>query len=307
MSEIDAALVRELREKTGIGMMECKAALIESNGNIDSAIQYLRKKGLASAEKKASRTATEGLVGIYLDEKKASMVEINSETDFVSRNQQFQEFVENIAKITCEKALNSEDLLESNYPGSDKTIKDELNALVLSIGENIAIRRSITLSSNKGLFFSYIHNAVRDSLGKIGVLLEIESTCDRNKIEPFAKQIAMHIAAMNPMAVSSSEVDESVLAREKEIYQEQVRASGKPAEMIDKIVDGKLKKFFSEVVLTEQKFVVDDQKKVSEAIAEKEKEFNEKIFIKSFKRFLLGEGLEKKQEDFSAEVSKITK
>ena len=307
MSEVSASLVRELREKTGIGMMECKTALIESNGDIESAIKYLRKKGLTAAAKKASRTATEGLIGVHLDKKKASMVEINSETDFVSRNKEFQEFVHNISKLVCEKQLNLEKLLAEKYPGSTKTTKDQLSELVLSIGENITIRRSVTLSSKTGFFFSYIHNAVRGSLGKIGVLLEIESACDRNKIESFGKQIAMHIAAMSPIAVSSSEVDESVLAREKEIYQEQVRASGKPEEIINRIVDGKLKKFFSEVVLMEQKFVVDDQKKVSEIIAEKEKEFNGKIFIKSFKRFLLGEGLEKKQEDFSTEVSKIMK
>jgi len=307
MNAINASLVRELREKTGIGMMECKVALVESNGNIESAIKYLRKKGLAVAEKKASRSATEGLIGVYLDEKRASMVEINSETDFVSRNAEFQEFVRNISKLVCKKQLNLKKLLVAKYPGSTKTIKDQLTSIVLSIGENIIIRRSIALETGKGFFSSYVHNPVSESLGKIGVLLEIETGHDSSEVRLLGKQVAMHIAAMNPISITSSELDKETINREKEIYKDQIKDSGKPETMVDKIVDGKLKKFFGKVVLMDQAFVVDDQNKVSDIIAEKEKELGGKVLIKSFKRFLLGEGLEKKQEDFSAEVSKIIK
>ena len=307
MSEVSASLVRELREKTGIGMMECKTALIESNGDIESAIKYLRKKGLTAAAKKASRTATEGLIGVHLDKKKASMVEINSETDFVSRNKEFQEFVHNISRLVCEKQLNLEKLLAEKYPGSTKTTKDQLSELVLSIGENITIRRSVALETSKGFFCSYIHNSVSESLGKIGVLLEIEAKNEGSEVQLLAKQIAMHIAAMNPMAITSSELDEEVINREKEIYKGQITDSGKPKTMIDKIVDGKLKKFFSESILMDQCFVIDGKTRVSDIIAKQEQELNGKIAIKSFKRFLLGEGLEKKQEDFSTEVSKIMK
>ncbi len=290
MLEITASLVKELREKTGAGMMECKKALNETSGDLEQAIDFLRKKGLSVAEKKAGRIASQGLVGVKSSEQKGAIVELNSETDFVAKNAEFQSFVARLVDTVM-----SDGNLESD--------KKSLTDLIAKIGENMNLRRTATLSVKNGIVASYIHNMVVPNMGKIGVLVAIESNGDKDKLKTVAKQIAMHIAATAPLALSVEKLDVEKIAHEKTIYAEQARASGKPENIIEKMIEGRIRKFYEEVVLLEQSYIMDPDKKVKDVLAQTSKELGTVVELTDYVRFALGEGIEKKQEDFAAEVN----
>ncbi len=283
MAEITASIVKELREKTGAGMMECKKALTETNGDLNAAIDFLRKKGLSVAEKKAGRVAAQGLVAVKANGNQGAVIEVNSETDFVAKNPEFQAFVS--------KAL------DAVFNGGDlEAEKAELVNLIAKIGENMSIRRFEKLSVNQGAVVSYVHSAVVPNMGKIGVIVALESDKPADELNALGKQIAMHIAANNPLFKEIADVDPNAVAHEKEIFTEQAKASGKPENIIEKMVEGRIKKYYNEVVLVEQPFVMDPDKKVADILGD--------VKIADFVRFGLGEGIEKKEEDFAAEVSK---
>ena len=307
MTKLSASLVKELREKTGSGMMDCKKALTETNGDIDSAIDWLRTKGLSAAAKKSSRTTAEGLVSFYIEDNKAAIIEVNAETDFVSRNDIFQEFVKKVAKLSISTKGNLKDLLK--YKVSDNnTISEELTNLISTIGENMNMRRSDFLEVSKGFVSSYMHSSVAEGLGKIGVLVSIETDNTSSAIKEFGKKLAMHIAASNPRFIDIENVDQQTLDRERQVLSEQALESGKPKDVIDKMVDGRIKKFFDEIVLLEQLFILSDDKfKVKQEISKIEKELSTKITIKNFIRFSLGEGIEKEEKDFASEVAEAVK
>ena len=252
MAEITAAMVKELRETTGAGMLDCKKALVEANGNMEQAVDWLRKKGLASAAKKSSRIAAEGLVAVYVDGNKGAAVEVNSETDFVAKNDIFQSYVEDAAKVALSYNGDVEAMKTSNDATSGKTFGERLTDMIAKIGENMNLRRAKVISVNNGLVCSYVHNVARDSLGKIGVLVALESTADKTKLADLGKHIAMHIAATSPIALNIAGVDASAVEHEKAIFAEQAAASGKPANIIEKMVEGRIRKFYEEVVLEEQ-------------------------------------------------------
>jgi elongation factor Ts len=302
MAEITAALVKELREKTGAGMLDCKKALAETGGEIEPAIDWLRKKGLAAAAKKAGRAASEGLVAVVASGAKGAIVEINSETDFVSRNDQFQAFVRAAAQIALGQGGDLEKTKAAAHP-SGGSVAEALTRLVATIGENMNLRRSTGLAVGKGVVSSYVHNAVAPGLGKIGVIVGLESSGDGEKLAQLGKQIAMHIAAANPQALDIASVDPAALERERAILREQAAASGKPAAVIDKMVEGRLRKFYEEAVLLEQVFVVDGESRVKDVVAKLGKEIGADVKVAGFRRFALGEGVEKKQSDFAAEVA----
>ncbi|AQT47112.1 translation elongation factor Ts [Bartonella choladocola] len=304
---ITAAQVKELRELSGAGMMDCKAALAETNGDMEAAVDWLRKKGIAKADKKAGRTAAEGLVGVASDGKKAVLVEVNSETDFVARNDAFQDIVRNIAKAALGTDGTLEKISVSVYPGSDKTVAETLKDAIGKIGENMTFRRSAELSVDNGVIATYIHNGIGDGLGKIGVLVAIETNGDKEAAEHFGRQVAMHVAATNPLALTAEEVDPAAVEREKAIYSEQANQSGKPANIVEKMVEGRMRKFFEEVVLLSQAFVINPDQTVSQALKEAEKEIGAPAKITGFVRFALGEGIEKAESDFAAEVAAAVK
>ena len=301
MAEITASMVKELRETTGAGMMDCKAALKEADGNMEQAIDWLRTKGLAKAAKKAGRVAAEGLVGIKTNGTTGVVVEVNSETDFVARNDQFQELVTKISETALEKGVD--DLANQNFPGKDMSIEDYVKELVGTIGENMNYRRGAQLSVENGAVAGYIHNATVPGLGKIGVLVALETTGDAAKAEALGKQIAMHIAAINPLSATVEDLDPAVVEREKAVLTEQARESGKPEEIIAKMVEGRIRKFYEEVVLSKQAFVIDPDNTVEKAIKNAEGDVGAPIALKGFKRFELGEGIEKEESDFAAEVA----
>lgn len=301
MVEITAGLVRELREKSGAGMMDCKKALIEANGKIEDAIDWLRKKGLAAAAKKAGRIAAEGLVGVASSGTSAALVEINAETDFVARNEKFQALVHNVADLAAKKSMSLEELKSAQY-NAEHTVDSEITHLIATIGENMNLRRSVRLSVPHGVISSYIHNATAPGLGKIGVLVALESTADATKLNELGKKIAMHIAAASPIALSIEEVDASDLERERSVLVEQARASGRPEEIIQKMVEGRIRKFYEEVVLLEQTFVLDGQTKVSDVVAQASKDLGAPVKLTSYVKYTLGEGIEKTETDFAAEV-----
>ena len=307
MAQITAALVKELRDKTGAGMMDCKKALTENNGDVEAAVDWLRKKGLAAAAKKAGRTAAEGLVAVVADGNRRAVVEVNAETDFVGRNEQFQEFAAQAARIALEKSGGGEELAAADYPGTGRTVAEELTQLIATIGENMALRRSQTLTVNKGVVSAYVHSQTAEGLGKIGVLVGLESEGDVERLNAFGRQLAMHIAAANPVAVDRDGVDASLLDREREVLAEQARASGKPEEIIAKMVEGRLRKFYEEVCLLEQIFVIDGENKVQAAVEALAKELGSPVKVTGFARFQLGEGVEKEESDFAAEVAAATK
>jgi len=296
MAEITAALVKDLRETTGAGMMDCKKALVESGGDIQAAIDWLRKKGLSAAAKKSGRVASEGLVGIALAPGKAAMVEINAETDFVARNEAFQGFVETVAKLALETGDNVEALKAAAYPGTGRNVADELVHLVATIGENMTVRRVAVVDVPGGVAASYIHGALKPGLGKIGVIVGLSGKADE-AIETLGKQIGMHVAATRPDSLTIAEVDSAALEREKAVLSDQARASGKPEAIIEKMVEGRIKKFYEDVVLLEQVWVHDGESKVK-AVVEKAG-----AKITRFVRFHLGEGIEKETTDFAAEVA----
>ncbi len=296
MAEITAALVKDLRETTGAGMMDCKKALVESAGDMQAAIDWLRKKGLSAAAKKSGRVAAEGLIGIALAPGQAAMVEINAETDFVARNEAFQNFVETAARLALETGEDVEALKAAAYPGTGRNVADELVHLVATIGENMNVRRVAVISVPGGVAASYVHGALKPGLGKIGVIVGLEGQANE-AIETLGRQVGMHIAATRPDVLSIAEVDPAALEREKAVLSDQARASGKPEAIIEKMVEGRIKKYYEDVVLLEQIWVHDGESKVKAAIAKSG------AAITRFVRFHLGEGIEKETSDFAAEVA----
>jgi elongation factor Ts len=305
MAEISAALVKELREKTGAGMMDCKKALAETGGALEPAVDWLRKKGLAAAAKKAGRVASEGLIGVSVKETAGAVVEVNAETDFVARNETFQAF----ARAVAEHVLASGgdlDKLKAAKLASGRTVEDELTHLIATIGENMSLRRAGALKVAQGVVSSYVHNQIAPGLGRIGVIVALESAAAAEKIAPFGKQVAMHIAAANPQSLDVAGIYPAALERERNVLADQARASGKPEDIIQKMVEGRLRKFYQEVVLLEQDFVVEPGTSVGKAVQAAGKAAGAAIKITGFLRFALGEGIEKKTTDFAAEVAQLT-
>ena len=303
MANITAALVKELREKTGVGMMDCKNALSENDGDIEAATDWLRAKGLAKAAKKSGRVAAEGLVGVAVEGTRGAVVEVNSETDFVARNEKFQDMVSEIAKLALTVDGDVEKLGASVFPGSSHDVSGYVTEMVSTIGENMALRRAAGVNVEKGVVASYVHNAAAPGLGRIAVLVGLESEGDADKLTAFGKQLAMHVAATGPLALTSEELDADVVAREKAVQMEQARESGKPENIIEKMVEGRMKKFFSDVVLLSQIFVIDGESRVEDAIKAAATDIGAAIKLTAFVRLELGEGVEKKEEDFAAEVA----
>ena len=304
MTEITAALVKELRDKTGVGMMDCKKALVETAGEIEDAVDWLRKKGLAAAAKKGGRIAADGLIGVAVEGRAGAMVEVNSETDFVARNEAFQDFVKTVAALALESgAGTAEDLHGIAYPNSGRNVGEQLSHLISTLGENMILRRVSLCRAESGILASYIHNALAPGLGKIGVLMAIETSAEGAEIETLAKQLAMHVAAADPQSVSSAEIDPDILDRERAILGDQARASGKPDDIVEKMIEGRLRKFYEEICLLDQTFVIDGESRVAQVLDAAAKELGCPIVVKEFARIALGEGIEKKTEDFAAEVA----
>jgi len=295
MAEITAALVKELREVSGAGMMDCKKALAENGGNLDEAVDWLRKKGLAAAAKKAGRVAAEGLVAVVSGDKKGVLLEVNSETDFVARNDQFQGFV----SAAAQQALNAADIevLKNAKLSDGQTVAEKLTHLVATIGENMNLRRMASVSVKDGVVATYMHNATVPNMGKIGVLVGLESTGDKAKLAALGKQIAMHVAAANPSALDIKSVSQAELDRERSVLSEQARASGKPEEIIAKMVEGRLRKYYEDVVLLEQLYVIDGESRVKQVVEKAAKEIGAPITVTGFARMALGEGIAKEQAD----------
>ncbi len=305
MAEITASLVKELREKTGAGMMDCKKALAETGGDIEAAVDWLRKKGIASAEKKAGRAATEGLVGLVVGEGSGAMVEVNAETDFVARNDQFKAFVRTVADLALANEGDIEQVKKSGFPGSDRTVEEELTHLIATIGENMSLRRSVALSVSPGVVASYVHNSLDEGLGKIGVLVALKSTAPADKLNELGRKIAMHVAAADPRSLDIADLDPALVARERDVLVEQARQSGKPDNIIEKMIEGRMRKYYEEVVLLKQIFVMDGESRIEQVIQAAAKELGAPVEITGFARFKLGEGLEKKEEDFAQEVAAV--
>ena len=302
MAEITAATVKELRERTGAGMMDCKKALAETNGDMEAAIDWLRAKGLSAAAKKAGRTAAEGLVGVTVDGTRGAVVEVNSETDFVAKNEIFQDFVRNVAQIALEKGADVDALSAAQYP-SGGTVAEVLTNNIATIGENQSLRRASISEVTEGVIVPYVHNQVAPGLGKIGVLVALESAAPAETLNALGKQIAMHVAAANPLALNADELDPALVERERGVALEKAKESGKPQNIVEKMVEGGLAKFRKDNALLSQLFVMDNKTPVAEVVAQAAKDAGTGIVLKSFTRFQLGEGIEKKQDDFAAEVA----
>lgn len=307
MAEITAALVKELREKSGAGMMDCKKALIENDGDVEAAIDWLRAKGIAKADKKSGRTAAEGLIGINGAGTSAVVVEVNSETDFVARNDAFQDLVRGVASVAIGTDGSVEAISAATYPASGKSVSDTIKDAIAHIGENMTLRRAVKLSVEDGVVATYIHNAASEGLGKLGVLVALKSTGNKDVLAAIGRQVAMHIAATNPLAIRSEEVDAAVAERERNVFIEQSRASGKPDAIIEKMVEGRMRKFFEEVALLSQAFVINPDLTVGDAIKAAEKDAGAPIEVTGMARLLLGEGIEKEESDFAAEVAAVAK
>ena len=293
MAEITAALVKELREKTGAGMMDCKRALSETGGDLEGSIDWLRKKGLSAAAKKAGRVASEGLVGAATRGKVGALVEINSETDFVARNEVFQKFVHTVTEAALGAGDDIDRLKATPFPGSGRNIADELTHMIATIGENMSLRRTRRLEVKNGVVVAYVHTPLAPGLGKIGVLVALESTGDHGKLAAVGKELAMHVAAANPQFLDVASVDKAALERERNVLSEQARASGKPEEVVKKMVEGRLRKYYEEVVLLEQPFVRDPESRVKQVIDAAAKEIGAPVRVTGFVRFALGEGIAK--------------
>jgi elongation factor Ts len=302
MAVITAQMVKNLREKTGAGMMDCKAALTETDGDMEAAVDWLRAKGLSKAAKKADRVAAEGLIGVALGKKAGALVEVNSETDFVARNNEFQSMVKQVAELALNAGGDVKKLGGLKMP-SGKAVTDHITEMVGTIGENMSLRRTAYLKVSDGVVVSYVHNSVAPDLGKIGVLVAVESGGDKGKLTELGRQVAMHIAATSPLALTAEEVDADIVERERAIFTEQARESGKPDNVIEKMVKGRLEKFFKESVLLKQAFVIDTEKSVEQAVADAEKAVGAPLKVTGFARFALGEGIEKQESDFAAEVA----
>ncbi|MEL6435468.1 MAG: translation elongation factor Ts [Pseudomonadota bacterium] len=304
---ISAALVKQLREATGAGMMDCKKALQETNGDVEAAIDWLRAKGIAKAEKKSGRTAAEGLVGVNGAGTEGVVIEVNSETDFVARNDAFQDLVENVSSVALGTDGTVEAVSAAAMPGVGKSVDEAIKDAVATIGENMNLRRSQKLSVGSGVVASYVHNAVKPSLGKLGVLVAIETEGNADAASAIGRQIAMHVAATNPLSIDVEDLDPEAIEREKAIFTEQARESGKPDNIIEKMIDGRLRKFYQEVCLVKQAFVINPDVTVEAALKEAEKEIGADAKVAGFVRFALGEGVEKEEEDFAAEVAAAAK
>lgn len=302
MADITAALVKELRETSGAGMMDCKKALTETGGNMEEAVDWLRKKGLAAAAKKSGRVAAEGLVNVATDGAKGAVIELNSETDFVARNPEFQAFVGGICQVALSQGGDFDKTSAASMDGG-KSVVDTVTEMVGTIGENLSFRRSAGITVSEGVVASYVHGAVAPDQGKIGVLVGLESPGDAGKLAEFGKQLAMHIAAANPQWVSQEEVDTDAVDREREVLADQAREAGKPEEIVQKMVDGRLRKYYEEVCLMDQTFVIDGETKISKAVEAAAGDAGGPIKIVGFARFQLGEGIEKEESDFAAEVA----
>ncbi|HVM38004.1 MAG TPA: translation elongation factor Ts, partial [Sphingomicrobium sp.] len=302
MAEITAAAVKELRERTGAGMMDCKKALAENNGEMEASVDWLRAKGLAAAAKKAGRTAAEGLVGVAVQGNKGAVVEVNSETDFVAKNEQFQQFVRTVAQLALNSGSDIEALGAATYPGGG-SVAEALTNNIATIGENQSLRRAALLEVSEGAVVSYVHNAVAPGLGKIGVLVALEGGAPAETLQTLGKQIAMHIAAANPLALDAESLSADLIERERAIAMEKARESGKPANIVEKMVDGSIAKFRKDNALLSQLFVIDNKTPVAEVVAAAAKDAGMGIELKGFVRFQLGEGIEKKESDFAAEVA----
>ena len=293
MAEITAALVKELREKTGAGMMDCKRALAETDGHLENAEDWLRKKGLSAAARKAGRVASEGLVGAVTRGKVGALVEINSETDFVARNDIFQHFVRTVTEAALGAGDELERLKATSFPGSGRNIGDELTHMIATIGENMALRRARRLEVKNGVVVSYVHGSLAPGLGKIGVLVALESTGDHGKLAAVGRALAMHVAAANPQFLDVASVDKAVLERERDVLREQARASGKADAILEKMVEGRLRKFYEDVVLLEQTYVRDQESRVKQVVDAAAKEVGASVRVTGFVRFALGEGIAK--------------
>jgi elongation factor Ts len=301
MAAITAPMVKDLREKTGAGMMDCKAALTETGGDMEGAVDWLRAKGLSKAAKKADRVAAEGLIAVALAPKAGAVVEVNSETDFVARNEVFQGMVKEIAGLALKVGGDVAKLGAAKMSG--KPVTDYVQEMVGKIGENMSLRRTAALKVKDGVVASYVHNSVAPDLGKIGVLVALESTADKARLAELGKQIAMHVAASSPLALTAEEIAPDVVERERAIFTEQAKETGKPDNVVQKMVQGRVEKFFKESVLLKQAFVVDPDKTVEQAVAAAEKEVGAPIKVAGFVRYALGEGIEKAQTDFAADVA----
>ena len=300
---LTASMVKELREKSGAGMMDCKKALSENNGQMEDAIDWLRKKGLASVSKKSGRVAAEGLVGINVKNNSGVIIEINSETDFVSRNEIFQNFVKNCGELALSKKSNIEELKKLPYPGSERTVDEELANNIATIGENMNIRRLEFLEVSEGGLFSYIHNSTAEGLGRLGVLVSLKSKLNADELSALGKQIAMHVAATSPKSLSIDDLDEQIVNRERQVLIDQAITSGKPKEIADKIVQGRMHKFYQEVVLNEQVSVLDGETKIKDLVKNFSKEKNSDIELTGFKMIKLGDGIEVEETNFAEEVA----
>jgi elongation factor Ts len=303
MAEVTAALVKELREKTGAGMMDCKRALGDTDGDIEAAVDWLRKKGLSAAASKAGRVAAEGLIGVATQGPIGAVVEVNSETDFVARNNEFQTFVRSVSALALDGNGEIESLKETAYPGSGRAVEAELTHLIATIGENLVLRRVNRLSAGQGGVFSYVHNALGPGIGKIGVIVALTSTLAPDRLAELGKLLAMHIAAATPLYLDIASVPQAALDRERNVLREQARSTGRSEEIIEKMVDGRMRKFYEEVVLLEQIFVVDQKTKISVVVEQAAKAAGAPIRVAGFVRYALGEGIDRNRPDFAAEVA----
>jgi len=303
MTNVTASMVKDLRDKTGAGMMDCKSALNETAGDMEAAIDWLRKKGLSKAAKKAGRVAAEGLVGVVSNNNVGALVEVNAETDFVARNDEFKTFVKDAANAALKAEGDVEKLLA--HPAAEGSMKDRLTALVAKIGENMSVRRAVMLAVSEGVVASYVHNAASPELGKIGVLVALKSSGDKEKLGALGKQIAMHVAAAAPLALTPENLSKDVVERERAIQADIARQSGKPENVIEKMMEGRMRKFYEESVLMSQTFVIDGETQISKVVEKASKDLGTPVAIEGFVRFQVGEGIEKIESDFADEVSKM--
>ena len=304
MANVPPQLVKELRDKTGAGMMDCKQALAEANGDLEAATDWLRKKGISKAAKKAGRVAAEGLIGVAIGGDAGALVEVNAETDFVAKNDQFKEFVKRAAGLALEEGGDVEKLLAKPYAGS-ASVQQTLTELIAKIGENMSVRRAVAIGVNPGVVAAYVHNPASPELGKIGVLVALKSTADKTKLAALGKQIAMHVAAAAPLALTPAHLPKDVVDRERAIQADVARQSGKPENVIEKMLEGRMRKFYEETVLLSQTFVIDGETQISKVLEKASKDLGAPVEIEGFVRFQVGEGIDKEDGDFADEVNKM--
>ena len=304
--DITASMVKELRDKTGAGMMDCKAALAETGGDFETAIDWLRKKGLSKAAKKAGRVAAEGLIGVAGGGNAGALVEVNAETDFVAKNDQFKQFVKRAAELALEEVGDLEKLMKRRVDGGT-TVEETLTQLISTIGENLSVRRTIALAVDPGVVASYVHNSTSPELGKIGVLVALKSSADKARLAGLGRQLAMHIAAASPLALRPEHLPKELVERERKVQADAARQSGKPENVIEKMIEGRMRKYYEEVVLLHQIFVIDQETPISKVIERASKELGTSVQIEGYVRFQVGEGIEKEDGDFADEVRKLTR